>query len=77
MKKMFIAILLFSCSANLFRQTKVGSSIVPFLNIRIGPKAVALGGAFLATVNDASTLYWNLAAISCNYNSRAMFAHSS
>lgn len=77
MKKILMIIILFSCSAALFGQTKVGSSAAPFLNIGIGPKAVALGGAFLATANDASALYWNPAGIARNNNNGAMFSHSS
>lgn len=77
MKKILIAIILFSSSFALFGQTKVGSTSAPFLNIGVGPRAVAVGGAFIATADDPTALYWNPAGIAKNRNSGAMFSHSS
>ena len=77
-KQMFIAItlMLFS-NASIFAQsgeddfavnfaediTNRGTSAAAFLEIGIGAKAEALGGAFTAVANDATALYWNPAGI--------------
>ncbi|MFO7444888.1 MAG: PorV/PorQ family protein [Ignavibacteriaceae bacterium] len=57
-------------------QTKVGSTAAPFLNIGIGPRAVAMGGAFVATSNDVTALYWNPAGASRAQSNGALFSHS-
>jgi hypothetical protein len=38
---------------------KVGTSGAQFLKIGVGARAVAMGGAFIATADDASAAYWN------------------
>ncbi|MBP7461443.1 MAG: PorV/PorQ family protein [Candidatus Delongbacteria bacterium] len=43
--------------------TKVGTTAAPFLEIGIGSRASALGGAFVALADDASALYWNPAGL--------------
>lgn len=75
MKKSIIIVVLFL--GTVFSQTKVGSTAAPFLNIAIGPRAIALGGAFVATANDVTALYWNPAGASRTYSNEALFAHSS
>ncbi|HDP98029.1 MAG TPA: PorV/PorQ family protein [bacterium] len=42
---------------------KVGTSAAQFLKIGVGARALALGGAFGALANDASTVYWNPAGM--------------
>jgi len=42
---------------------KRATSAAPFLEIGVGAKAQALGGAFTAIANDVSALYWNPAGI--------------
>ncbi len=76
MKKIiFICIVLF-IQVSLLSQTKVGSTAAPFLNIGIGPRAISMGGAFIATANDLSSIYWNPAGLSRLENNTAMFTHS-
>ncbi|MBI4423233.1 MAG: PorV/PorQ family protein [Elusimicrobia bacterium] len=41
----------------------VGTSGADFLNIDVGPRAVAMGGAYTAVSNDAYALYWNPAGL--------------
>ena len=39
--------------------TKRGTTAAEFLSIPIGARATAMGNAFSATVNDATSIYWN------------------
>lgn len=75
MKKIIIVVLLSVACA--FAQSKIGSTAAPFLNIGVGPRAISMGGAFIATANDVSSLYWNPAGASRSNTNEAMFAHSS
>jgi hypothetical protein len=43
--------------------TKTGTTAAKFLSIGIGPRAIAMGGAFSSVANDASAIYWNPAGI--------------
>jgi predicted porin len=74
MKK--ILILVFVISGIIAAQSKVGSTAAPFLNIGIGPRAVSMGGTFVATANDVTSLYWNPAGASRSEFSSALFSHS-
>ena len=49
-----------------FPVDKSGTMAAKFLSARIGPKAVAMGGAFTAIANDGSAMYWNPAGIGYN-----------
>ena len=43
--------------------SKVGTSAANFLKLPVGARALALGGGGVATVKDATALYWNPAGI--------------
>ncbi len=43
--------------------TKVGTTAAPFLSIGVGSRAIAMGGAFVSTADDASALFWNVSGI--------------
>lgn len=43
--------------------TKVGTTALNFLNIDVGARAVAMGGAYVAVAEDASSIYWNPSGI--------------
>ena len=74
MKKIILIFLIsFGC---LFAQSKVGSTAAPFLNVAIGARPISMGGAFSATANDVSALYWNPAGISRIQGSEALFSYS-
>jgi hypothetical protein len=48
-----------------------------FLQIGVGPRALAMGGAFVAGANDASALYWNPAGLSHLLHGEVIVSHSS
>lgn len=77
-KQKFLGIvcLMLCVPAALRAQAKVGTSSAPFLGISIGPRAAAMGGAFSAVANDASSLYWNPGGISRLEKSNVMVTHT-
>ncbi len=50
-------------STLLVGQSNVGTTAASFLDIGIGARSLAMGGAFTAVANDATALYWNPAGI--------------
>lgn len=56
--------------------SKRGTTAAPFLNIAQGANATAMGGAFVATANDPSALYWNPAGIARLPQHSVMFDHT-
>jgi len=73
-----IALVAIICSSGteLRAQAKVGTAAAPFLGIAIGPRAAAMGGAFSAVVNDATSLYWNPGGISRMGQSQVLVSHA-
>ncbi|MDM7926799.1 MAG: PorV/PorQ family protein [bacterium] len=66
-------VLLGVCAAGpLAGQSKVGTTAVPFLGITAGPRAFALGGAFAAMGDDASSIHANPGAFSRMPRSQAL-----
>ena len=41
----------------------VGTRAAEFLTIPVGPRAVAMGGAFAAAADDITSIYWNPAGL--------------
>lgn len=74
--KIKLLIIMITFSVSLFGQSKAGSTAAPFLNLGVGPRSIAMGGAFVATANDVSALYWNPAGVAKMNNSGALFSHS-
>lgn len=56
--------------------SKVGMTAAPFLEIGVGARAIAMGGAFTGTANDASALYWNPAGLAGLVQAEVVFVHS-
>lgn len=72
------AILLFLSSV-LFAQggvTKTGTTAAKFLSIGIGPRANAMGAAYSAVANDASSMYWNPAGIAFVEKFQGIFTYT-
>ncbi len=67
---------LLALTLHLTAQTKVGTTAAPFLGIGIGPRAVAMGGAFTASASDVTSIYWNPGALSRSGGSEVMASHT-
>ncbi|MCZ7603113.1 MAG: PorV/PorQ family protein [Melioribacteraceae bacterium] len=76
MKKYIIILLFLINSGLLMSQTKVGSTAAQFLGVPVGPRAISMGGAFVATANDVTSLYWNPAGVSRMNANSALFQHT-
>ncbi len=57
-------------------QSMVGTTAAYFLGIEVGGRSVGMGGAHVASVNDATALYWNPGAATQVRGSEALFVHS-
>ena len=58
-------------------QDKVGTAAAEFLNIPVGPRATAMGGAFGAIADDLSAVYWNPAGLARINGGRLAFEYAS
>jgi len=79
MKKMtvFVLGLLLVLNLPLYGVTKVGTTAAPFLVIDVGPRATAMGSAYVSVVRDATAMYWNPAGIArLNNNIEAAFCNT-
>jgi len=67
MRRLILTLLVPVCAAVLPRaasaQAKVGTTAAQFLGIPVGPRAIAMGGAYVAAKEDVSLLYWNPGAV--------------
>lgn len=55
--------------------TKTGTTAAQFLKIGVGSRALGMGGAFVASANDVSAVYWNPAGIALIDDREASFSH--
>lgn len=56
--------------------TKIGTSAAPFLTIDVGPRSTSMGGAYVAVVNDATSMYWNPSGMARVNNFQATFVNT-
>lgn len=76
-----LLLLLFSLKSNaqLFPTLggqRAGISTLQFLKIGVGGRAAAMGDAFIAVADDASSLYWNPAGLVFAKQNEVMFSHN-
>ena len=73
-----IALIISEGDAQAFKSnvSKKGTSAAPFLSISQGARGIAMGGAFVAVANDASSIYWNPAGITDIYGSSVVADHT-
>jgi hypothetical protein len=76
MKKTLILSSILIFAGLLHAQTKVGTTAANFLTIPVGPRATAMGGAFTAVANDATTAFWNPGGLSRVPRSELTFAYT-
>jgi len=57
-------------------QSMVGTTAAYFLGIEVGGRSVGMGGAHVASVNDATALFWNPGAATSVPGNEALFVHS-
>lgn len=72
--RIVLIIILLSCS--ILAQNPVGTSAAAFLGIPIGPRAQALGGAYLAMSDDATSAYWNPGALAHIGRTQVLISHT-
>lgn len=56
--------------------SNVGTTSASFLEIGVGSRAIGMGGAFVATANDASAMYWNPAGLGRLKSAEIIFVHT-
>jgi hypothetical protein len=56
--------------------SNVATTAAPFLEIGVGSRAIGMGGAFVATANDASAMYWNPAGLGKLNSTELIFVHT-
>jgi long-subunit fatty acid transport protein len=82
MKTLFnlsIALLMFLSAASAQYSgnvSNVATTAASFLEIGVGARAIGMGGAFVATANDASAIYWNPAGLGNLHRPEILFVHT-
>ncbi len=74
--KPFFAFILGFAALAWAQNPNLGTSGAQFLQIGVGAKPAALGGAYVATANDALALFWNPAGIAGLENQSVHFSHT-
>ena len=82
MKRMILLLLLFGMGFSTARAqfisgiSKTGTTAAAFLEIGVGPRAVAMGGAFAGLADDITAAYWNVAGLARLKSGEAVFMHA-
>lgn len=56
--------------------SKVGTVAAAFLEIEVGSRAVGMGGAYVAVVDDATAVFWNPAGLARISKNQAVLVHN-
>ena len=56
--------------------SKTGMTAATFLAIEIGPRAAAMGGAYVAIADDPTAMFWNPAGLDKIKNNSIFFSHT-
>jgi len=76
MKKFLIIFLMLLCSGSAFAQNQnLGTSGAQFLQLPVGARSEAMGGAIVGLADDASAIFWNPAGIVKVNNVQAHFSY--
>jgi hypothetical protein len=75
-RSLSVVVLVMMMQAALFAQSKIGTTAGQFLGISVGPRAIAMGGAYVASNDDATLLYWNPGAFQQASKSQFVFSNS-
>jgi hypothetical protein len=70
----YILFILLIPGSLLFAQTsKTGTTAAQVLKMNVGPRAIGMGGAFTATSDDITAIYWNPSGVAAIPSSEAIF----
>lgn len=64
------------CGSAAVAQDKIATTAGQFLSIAVGPRATAMGSAYVAEGRDATSLYWNPGAFQQAERSELVFSHT-
>lgn len=56
--------------------SKTGMTAATFLTIDVGPRAAAMGGAYVAIADDPTAMYWNPAGLDRINSNSVIFSHT-
>ena len=73
-------LLIFCMQVSGFAQSgfsKTGMTAATFLSIEVGPRAAAMGGAYVAIADDPTAVQWNPAGLDRIYQQSVMLFHAS
>lgn len=73
MKKLILLLTLLVCAASA-QNPNLGTAGAKFLQIPVGSRGTAMGGAFIGTTNDASSVFWNPAGTASIEGTEAQFS---
>lgn len=75
--KYLLVMCVFVFSTEIISQTsKTGTTAAQVLKMNVGPRAIGMGGAFTATADDITAIYWNPGGLSSVESNEVIFNHN-